>query len=106
MRILSSPLNCQQATLLLERRADQALSLPLRAQLWAHLRLCPYCRRYEHQSQLLSQQAKPAAAVPAALALPEATRRRLQQVLGARPAPGTPNDLREAGRVEEEKFEK
>ncbi|WP_035561270.1 hypothetical protein [Hymenobacter sp. IS2118] len=86
--------NCQQATLLLERRADERLSAPTRVQLWAHLKLCPLCRRYEAQSRLLARQARPAAEapVPDTLQLPAAARRRLQQLVDAHAGgPGSDN---------------
>ena len=81
---IASPLfNCQQATLLIERRADELLPVKIRFQLWAHLRLCPYCRRYETQSALISRQARTAAEarVPVDLMLPAAARARIQRVL-------------------------
>ena len=84
---IPSPLfNCQQATLLIERQADEVLPIRTRAQLWAHLRLCPLCRRYAFQSPFIARQAKVAAEarVPADLALPVAARQRLQAVLDAR----------------------
>ena len=82
----TSPLfNCQQATLLIERRADEALPFKTRFQLWAHLHLCPYCQRYEFQSRLIARQARTTAEanVPADAVLPTAARRRLQQLLDA-----------------------
>lgn len=81
-----SPLfNCQQATLLIERRADEVLPVQTRLQLWAHLRLCPYCRRYAVQSPLIARQARAAAEarVPADLALPAAACQRIQHLLAA-----------------------
>ncbi|WP_375417575.1 hypothetical protein [uncultured Hymenobacter sp.] len=81
---ISSPLfNCQQATLLVERRADEVLPINTRVQLWAHLRLCPYCRRYEVQSALIARQAKIAAQtrVVTEAALSASARARIQQVL-------------------------
>ena len=50
------------------------------AQLWAHLRLCPYCRRYSFQSPFIARQAK-AAAEAADLQLPASLRARLQQLV-------------------------
>ncbi len=67
MSIPSPLINCQQATLLIERRADEALPPKNRALLWCHLHLCPYCRRYEFQSGLIARQAKAAAAARARL---------------------------------------
>ena len=83
MSIPSPLFNCQQATLLIERRADERLPLQTRVQLWAHLRLCPYCHRYAFQSPFIARQAKAAAeaAVPTDIVLPVAARRRIQRVL-------------------------
>ena len=83
MSIPSPLFNCQQATLLIERRADEPLPAKTSAQLWAHLRLCPYCRRYAFQSPFIARQAKAAAqaAVPADLQLPASLRARLQQLV-------------------------
>ncbi|MCC3159746.1 hypothetical protein LJ737_21070 [Hymenobacter sp. 15J16-1T3B] len=81
---ISSPLfNCQQATLLIERRADEALPLKTQVQLWAHLRLCPLCRRYAVQSVFIARQAQAAVdyRVPADVVLPAAARQRIQQAL-------------------------
>ena len=83
MSIPSPLFNCQQATLLIERRADEVLPAKTRFQLWAHLRLCPYCRRYEAQSALIAGQAKAVAQTRAAAeaTLSASARGRIQQVL-------------------------
>jgi predicted anti-sigma-YlaC factor YlaD len=47
--------DCRTATRLIERRAATALAPAERLRLWAHLRLCVYCRRYEAQSALLAR---------------------------------------------------
>ena len=88
MAIPSPLFNCQQATLLIERRADERLPLQTRVQLWAHLRLCPYCRRYASQSPFIARQAKAAAesVVPTDVVLPVAARRRIQRVLDSHAA--------------------
>lgn len=81
---IPSPLfNCRQATLLIERQADEVLPLKTRVQLWAHLRLCPYCHRYAFQSSFIAREAKTAAeaVVPADVVLPVAARHRIQRVL-------------------------
>lgn len=83
MSIASPLFNCQQATLLVERRADETLPFPTRIQLWAHLHLCPRCRRYEVQSQFIARHAQRAAS-PAAT-LPADACARLQLLL-SRPA--------------------
>jgi hypothetical protein len=89
MSIPSPLFNCQQATLLIERRADEVLPLKTRLQLWAHLHLCPYCKRYAFQSPFIARQAKAAAKaeVPAEVVLPPAARRRIQQVLDSHSRP-------------------
>ena len=46
--------DCRTATRLIERRAAATLQPAERLRLWAHLRLCVYCRRYQAQSQLLT----------------------------------------------------
>lgn len=88
---IPSPLfNCQQATLLIERRADARLPVKTRFQLWAHLHLCPYCRRYEYQSAFIARQVRAAAQarVPLDLALPAAARARIQLLLDAAASAG------------------
>lgn len=83
---IPSPLyNCQQATLLIERRADAALPLKTRVQLWAHLHLCPYCKRYAFQSQFIARQAQglATATLPVETVLPPAARARLQTLVDA-----------------------
>lgn len=88
MSIPSPLFNCQQATLLIERRADEPLPVKTSAQLWAHLRLCPYCRRYSFQSPFIARQAKLAAEAAGALEvqLPASLRSRLQQLAAAHAA--------------------
>lgn len=83
MSIPSPLFNCQQATLLIERRLDEILPAATTAQLWAHLRLCPYCRRYALQSPFIARQAKAAAeaVAPTDARLPASLRARLQQLL-------------------------
>lgn len=82
MSIPSPLFNCRQATLLIERQADEALPTKTRIQLWAHLRLCPYCRRYEVQSAFIARQARAAEArVPADVQLPAPARARIQRTL-------------------------
>ncbi|WP_223650212.1 hypothetical protein [Hymenobacter psoromatis] len=91
MSAIPSPLfNCRQATLLIERRADTPLPVRPRVQLWAHLRLCPYCRRYALQSARIARAARPAAeaVVPANLALPAVARARMQQLFDAHAGSG------------------
>ena len=85
MSIPSPLFNCQQATLLIERQADEPLPPVTRAQLWAHLRLCPYCRRYAFQSAYLNRLAQAAAgSAPASATLPAAARQRIQGLLDER----------------------
>ena len=79
--------DCQQATLLIERRADGALPVPTRLRLWAHLHLCPYCKRYAFQSAYLARQARALAGWPVAVALPPAAYARLQALVDAHSGP-------------------
>lgn len=101
MSVPSFLFNCWQATLLIECRADGLLPIANRAQLWAHLRLCPSCRRYELQSNFIARQARPAAEamVPPHLVLPAAARARLQHLLAAAvpPAPATASGFSKNG---------
>ena len=85
MSIPSPLFNCQQATLLVERRADEVLPRKTRFQLWAHLHMCPYCKRYAFQSALLASQARAAATATGNTdaRLPAAARARIQQLLDA-----------------------
>ena len=78
-------LTCQQATLLVEQRADARLPLTASAALAAHLWLCSYCKRYVAQSGLIGQLALFGArrAAEADLELPAAARARIQQRLDA-----------------------
>lgn len=85
MSILYPSFNCQQATLLIERRADEILPAQTRALLWAHLQLCPNCHRYEYQSRFIAQLAKAAAeSQTATVTLPAEARERLQLLLEAK----------------------
>lgn len=51
-------LNCQQATLLLERTAGQPQRVGSLLALRVHLRLCVLCSRYQHQTHLIAQTAR------------------------------------------------
>ena len=48
-------ITCEQATLLVEKRADEALPIGARVAVAIHLSYCPYCQRYEAQSRLIGQ---------------------------------------------------
>lgn len=74
-------ISCQQATLLIEQQADNALPTTDRNSLWLHLRYCPYCSRYARQSPLLNRLARSAADQRATLSAD--VRERLQQRLTA-----------------------
>ncbi|AMJ64862.1 hypothetical protein [Hymenobacter sp. PAMC 26628] len=76
-------LSCRHATLLIEQRADAPLAPRDRRSLWLHLRYCPYCHRYAHQTVLLVLLAQArAAGAPAQLpGLPDAARQRIRQQL-------------------------
>lgn len=76
--------------MLVERRADEPLPRKTQGQLWAHLHLCPACRRYALQSARIAHAARPAAeaVVPANLALPAAARARMQRLFDTHAAGG------------------
>jgi hypothetical protein len=78
-------INCQNATLLLEQQADQALAREQRVRLWLHLRYCPHCTRYARQTVLIAEWAKAAATARANAdaTLPEAAKQRLRERLAA-----------------------
>ena len=50
--------NCHEATLLLEKQAEQPLTLAQRLSLRLHLMMCVLCRRYARQTELLAQLAR------------------------------------------------
>ena len=47
-------LNCKQTTALLSQRQDRPLSLWEQWQLRTHLLMCPHCRRYRRQINIIS----------------------------------------------------
>ena len=51
-------LNCQQATMLLERTAGQPARVGTLLPLRVHLRLCYLCRRYQQQTLLIARLAR------------------------------------------------
>lgn len=51
---MSALFNCNEATLLIEKRAELPLSPTERASVWAHLRMCVLCRRYAKQTQVVA----------------------------------------------------
>lgn len=78
--------SCEQATLLVDKRADGRLPLAAAATLAVHLAYCPYCRRYAAQSPLVSQLAlftAQRAAVRPDVRLRAEARARIQQRLDA-----------------------
>lgn len=62
-------LNCQQATVLVERKLSGGISLWEQLRLRWHQRLCAYCKNYQDQSALiekaLRQSDKPVFKLPA-----------------------------------------
>ncbi|MBF9219749.1 anti-sigma factor family protein [Hymenobacter ruricola] len=78
-------ITCQNATLLLEKQADDALPTGARASLWLHLRYCPYCKRYARQTVLIAEWARSAAASRASSGakLSAAAKERMRQRLSA-----------------------
>lgn len=55
---MSALFNCNEATLLIEKRAELPLSATERASVWAHLSMCVLCRRYSRQTVLVAQLAR------------------------------------------------
>ena len=78
-------ITCQQATLLLEQKADHALAQGARASLWLHLRYCIHCNRYAKQTLLIAEWARAAATAQANTgpALPNAAKERIRELLSA-----------------------
>jgi hypothetical protein len=79
-------ISCQQATRLIEERADGPLPLKSAVGLTVHLLYCKYCKRYEAQSPLVAQLALFAGrhtAGNAEVQLSTAARLRIQQRLEA-----------------------
>jgi hypothetical protein len=74
-------ITCQQATLLVEKRHDHALSLAQRAGLWMHLHYCRHCSRYARQTVLVAQLARHAALghEHASVSLPAPARQRIRE---------------------------
>jgi hypothetical protein len=75
--------DCRTATRLIERRAAATLRPGERLRLWAHPRLCVYCRRYEAQSLLLARLAQqiPEPFTPATAAMKAQWQARITQAL-------------------------
>ena len=78
-------ITCQNATMLLEQRADQLVPKPLRASLWLHLRYCSYCNRYAQQTILIAEWARASAATRATAGpfLSDAAKERMRARLAA-----------------------
>ncbi|MFC6224940.1 hypothetical protein ACFP2F_16955 [Hymenobacter artigasi] len=55
---MSALFNCNEATLLIEKRAELPLSPTERASVWAHLSMCVLCRRYARQTQVVARLAR------------------------------------------------
>lgn len=55
---MSALFNCNEATLLIEKRAEQPLTLWQRLCLWIHLSMCSLCNRYARQSPLIAALAR------------------------------------------------
>ncbi|SMB87192.1 hypothetical protein SAMN00120144_1501 [Hymenobacter roseosalivarius DSM 11622] len=78
-------ISCQQATLLIEQRADAPLARADHNSLWLHLRYCPYCNRYARQTALISRLAQAAAAADQPGLSAEARQRIRQRLSDAEP---------------------
>ena len=55
---MSALFNCNEATLLIEKRAELPLSATERASVWSHLRMSVLCRRYAQQTQVVARLAQ------------------------------------------------
>ncbi|GAA3990848.1 hypothetical protein [Hymenobacter antarcticus] len=55
---MSAFFNCNEATLLIEKRAEQSLTLVQRLSLEFHLLMCVLCRRYARQTAVVAQLAR------------------------------------------------
>ncbi len=49
---------CRQATLLVSKREERALTIRERFQLYVHLAICVFCRRFIKQTKSISRAAK------------------------------------------------
>ncbi|SDY60439.1 anti-sigma factor family protein [Hymenobacter psychrophilus] len=79
---MSALFNCNEATLLIEKRAELPLSPTERASVWAHLSMCVLCRRYARQTVLVAQLAQHLGQPEASTEeLPAKTRARLEQLV-------------------------
>ena len=78
-------ITCQNATMLLEKQADQSVARELRASLWLHLRYCPYCNRYAAQTVQIAEWARAAAATRAGsnVGLSDTAKQRMRERLAA-----------------------
>lgn len=55
---MSAFFNCNEATLLIEKRAERSLTLVQRRSLWFHLLMCVLCRRYARQTAVVAELAR------------------------------------------------
>jgi hypothetical protein len=78
-------ITCQDATLLLDLRAEQALPKGQRMGLWLHMCYCRHCNRYGRQTALVAAWARNAAAARAAAGptLSAAAKERMRERLTA-----------------------
>lgn len=76
-------ISCRQATLFVEKQAENALSFSDRSSLWMHLGYCAQCRRYAKQSAMLNRLTRAAAERRARLGtgLTDTARERLRLAL-------------------------
>jgi hypothetical protein len=82
-------ISCQQATLLVEQKADAVLPQVEERRLALHLRYCPYCASYAQQSTLMNDLTRAAAQRRASQGVglsAEAKERLQQRLLGIMPA--------------------
>ena len=49
---------CTQATFLISKREEHALTLREKFQLFIHLLICEFCRKFQKQTRIISREAK------------------------------------------------
>jgi predicted anti-sigma-YlaC factor YlaD len=69
---------CRQATFLITKREGHALTLRERFQLYVHLAICKFCRRFSEQTKLI---AKAARRLTPGESLSEDEKRKMQEAL-------------------------
>jgi len=71
---------CTQATYLISKREERALTLSERIQLFVHLIICEFCRRFLEQTKIISKEAR---RLVSEESLTEEEKRKIQEELDA-----------------------